>query len=50
MLEVGGEVLVSGAVRELVIGSSSDVDFLEAREVDLKGIEGRHRLYAVAPG
>ena len=47
---LGGEVLVSSAVRELVIGSSSDVDFLEAREVDLKGIAGRHRLYAVAPG
>ncbi len=47
---LGGEVLVSSAVRELVMGSSSDVDFLEAREVDLKGIAGRHRLYAVAAG
>lgn len=48
---LGGEVLVSGLVRDLVAGSASDdVTFLESREVELKGIEGRHRLYALAPG
>lgn len=46
---LGGEVLVSSAVRELVLGSTPDVTFLEVREVDLKGIAGRHRLFAIAP-
>ena len=46
---LGGEVLVSSAVRELVLGSTPDVAFLEVREVDLKGIAGRHRLFAIAP-
>jgi class 3 adenylate cyclase len=46
---LGGEVLVSSAVRELVLGSTPDVTFLEVREVELKGIAGRHRLYAIAP-
>ena len=42
---VGGEVLVSSLVHDLV----GDGGFLEGREVELKGIEGRHRLYALAP-
>jgi class 3 adenylate cyclase len=42
---VGGEVLVSSLVHDLV----GDGGFLEGREVELKGLEGRHRLYALAP-
>ena len=42
---LGGEVLVSNLVRELVAGSG--VDFLESREVELKGLDGSHRLFAV---
>jgi len=45
---LGGEVLVSSLVRDLVAGE--DVDFLESREVELKGLEGSHRLYAVDLG
>ncbi len=44
---LGGEVLVSSLVRELVAGG--DVEFLESRDVELKGLEGTHRLFAVAP-
>jgi class 3 adenylate cyclase len=42
---LGGEVLVSNLVRDLV--AEEDVDFVESREVELKGLEGSHRLYAV---
>jgi class 3 adenylate cyclase len=42
---LGGEVLVSSLVRDLVAGSG--VEFLESREVELKGIDGLHRLFAV---
>lgn len=42
---VSGEVLVSSLVHDLV----GDGGFLEGREVELKGLEGRHRLYALAP-
>ncbi len=42
---LGGEVLVSNLVRELVTGPG--IDFLEGREVELKGLEGSHRLFAV---
>jgi adenylate cyclase len=42
---LGGEVLVSNLVRDLVGGSG--VDFLESREVELKGLDGSHRLFAV---
>jgi len=42
----GGEILVSGLVRDLVAGS--DVGFLESREVELKGLDGAHELFAVA--
>jgi class 3 adenylate cyclase len=41
---VGGEVLVSNLVRELV----PDDLFAEGREVELKGLDGRHRLFALA--
>jgi adenylate cyclase len=46
---LGGEVLVSGIVRELVQTSTPDVAFTDGRDVDLKGIEGRHTIYAVTP-
>lgn len=42
---LGGEMLVSNLVRELVAGP--DIDFLESREVELKGLDGSHRLFAV---
>ena len=42
---VGGEVLVSSLVRELVAGSG--VGFLKSREVELKGLDGSHQLFAV---
>ena len=45
---VAGEVLVSSLVRELVSGA--DVAFRESREVELKGLEGSHRLFAVDLG
>ena len=35
-----------GVVRDLVAGGS-DVAFLERSDVELKGIEGTHRLFAV---
>jgi hypothetical protein len=38
-------VLDSNLVRELVAGP--DIAFLESREVELKGLEGSHRLFAV---
>jgi len=37
---------VSSVVRDLVTGGS-DVTFLEGRDVELKGIDGLHRLFAV---
>jgi adenylate cyclase len=42
---LGGEVLVSNLVRELVAGPG--IGFLESRDVELKGLEGSHRLFAV---
>jgi class 3 adenylate cyclase len=42
---LGGEVLVSNLVHELVAGPG--IDFLESREVELKGLDGSHRLFAV---
>jgi class 3 adenylate cyclase len=47
---VAGEVLVSNLVRELVAASASDFTFREGEEVELKGLQGRHRLYALVPG
>lgn len=42
---LGGEVLVSNVVRDLVAGPG--IDFRESREVELKGLDGSHRLFAV---
>lgn len=42
----GGEVLVSESVRDAV-GSVDDIAFAEGRDVELKGFNGTHRLYAV---
>lgn len=47
---LGGEVLVSSLVRDLVTSGASNLTFLEGREVELKGLDGQHRLYALAPG
>ena len=46
---LGGEVLVSSTVHELLVESTPGVVFVGGREVELKGIAGRHRLYALAP-
>ena len=46
----GGEVLVSSVVRDLVGNDVPNVSFLDRPEVELKGLQGRHRLYAVAAG
>jgi class 3 adenylate cyclase len=43
---LGGEVLVSSLVHDLV--GDSGVTYLESREVELKGLDGTHRLFAVA--
>ena len=43
---LGGEVLVSSLVHDLVAGS--EIEFLETRDVELKGLDGTHRLFAVA--
>ena len=43
---LGDEVLVSSLVHDLV--GDSGVTFLESRDVELKGLEGTHRLFAVA--
>jgi len=45
---VGGEVLVSEAVHQLVVGAADGYAFLGHREVELKGIAGTHRLYALS--
>jgi adenylate cyclase len=42
---LGGEVLVSRLVHDLVMGHQ--INFVESREVPLKGLDGSHRLYAV---
>jgi class 3 adenylate cyclase len=41
-----GEILVSGTVKELVIGS--DIEFIEHGEHELKGVPGAWKLFAVA--
>jgi class 3 adenylate cyclase len=43
---LGGEILVSSVVHDLVAGNP-DIVFLEASEVELKGIVGLHRLFGV---
>jgi hypothetical protein len=40
-------VLVSSLVHELVAGGGPGIDFHESREVELKGHDGLHRLFAV---
>jgi class 3 adenylate cyclase len=42
----GGEVLVSESVRE-AIGDLPGVDFGTPREVELRGLQGSHNLYAI---
>jgi class 3 adenylate cyclase len=42
----GGEILISSIVRELV-GSSADVPFEDAGELQLKGLRDRQRVYRV---
>jgi adenylate cyclase len=42
---LGGEILVSSVVRQLV--ADPDFDFLEGRDVQLKGLHGLHRLFPV---
>ena len=42
----GGEVLVSETVKDIVAGSA--LRFQDRGQHELKGIEGRRRLYAVA--
>lgn len=43
---LGGEILVSRLVHDLAEGA--EIEFLESRDVELKGLDGTHRLYAVA--
>jgi class 3 adenylate cyclase len=43
---LGGEVLVSSIVHDLVAGPG--IDFHQSRDVELKGLDGSHRLFAVA--
>src|SRR5262245_19315801 len=45
---LGGEILVSSVVRQLV--ADPDIDFLEGKDVQLKGLDGSHRLFAVDLG
>jgi class 3 adenylate cyclase len=45
---LGGEILVSSIVRQLV--ADPDIDFLDGRDVQLKGLVGSHRLFAVDLG
>jgi class 3 adenylate cyclase len=42
---LGGEILVSSVVHDLVSGAG--IEFQEGRDVELKGLEGVHRLFAV---
>ena len=44
---LGGEVLVSNLVHELVAGSGADIRFRDSRDAELKGLDGTHRLFAV---
>jgi class 3 adenylate cyclase len=44
-LALPGEVLVSGTVRDLVVGS--DIAFVDRGERQLKGVPGAWKLFAV---
>ena len=43
----GGEILVSSLLKELA-GSGGDVEFGEARQVELKGLTGVHEMFPVS--
>jgi class 3 adenylate cyclase len=43
----GGEILVSSLLKELT-ESAGDIAFAEGREVELRGLSGIHRVFAVA--
>ncbi len=45
-LASGGEILISSLTKDLV-QSAGDLAFDEGREVELKGLEGTHRVFAV---
>jgi class 3 adenylate cyclase/Cdc6-like AAA superfamily ATPase len=45
---VGGEILVSSLLRQLVESSTDAAMFGAPREVELKGLSGSHTVYAVA--
>ncbi|MFL6090507.1 MAG: adenylate/guanylate cyclase domain-containing protein [Aeromicrobium sp.] len=45
---VGGEILASDAVHAAV-ADEEDLELIEAQTVELKGLSGTHRLWAVAP-
>jgi class 3 adenylate cyclase/ketosteroid isomerase-like protein len=45
---LGGEILVSNVVHDLVAGPG--IAFQESREVELKGLDGPHRLFALDVG
>jgi len=40
----GGEILVSSTLKDM-IDSAGDLRFEECREVELQGLEGRHRIH-----
>jgi len=42
------QVLVSSLVHELVGGSGTEFAFRDAREVELEGLDGGHRLFALS--
>jgi class 3 adenylate cyclase len=44
---VGGEILVSSLLRQLVESSVSAETFVDARDVELKGLGGTHTVHAV---
>jgi class 3 adenylate cyclase len=46
-LAAPGEVLVSGTVKDLVVGSR--IEFVDRGEHDLKGVPGTWRLYQAVP-
>ena len=45
----GGEILVSNLVHDLVAGATPSFRFAPARSVELKGIDGEHRVYSLVP-
>jgi class 3 adenylate cyclase len=44
----GGEILTSAIVKEMVAQSGGAICFDDEREVSLKGLAGRYRIYRVA--